>query len=65
MELSREAHKIITACGDGHVRKHLLNSIYNMFTFMAYPGMPPHNNDTERCIRGGIIYPSAMRATRS
>ena len=55
MELSREAHKIITACRDGRVRTHLLNAIYNMFTFMAYQGMPPHNNDTERCIRDGII----------
>ena len=55
MDLSREVYEIIIACGDGRVRTHLLNAIYSMFTFMAYPGMPPHNNDTERCIRDGII----------
>ena len=32
-------------------------SVYlpDMFTFLSYPGMPPHNNDTERAIRDGII----------
>ncbi len=55
MELSREAYKIISPYEDDHVRTHLLNAIPNMFTFLARPGMPPHNNDTERCIRDGII----------
>ena len=55
MELSREAYKIIITYEDDHVRTHLLNAISDMFTCLAYLGMPPHNNDTERCIRNGII----------
>ena len=55
MDLSRRAHGIVTSYEDGKVRTHLLNALPDMFTFLSYPGMPPHNNDTERAIRDGII----------
>ena len=55
MDLSRRAHGIATSYEDGKVRTHLLNALPDMFTFLSYPGMPPHNNDTERAIRDGII----------
>ena len=55
MDLSRRAYKIATSYEDAAVRTHLLNALPNMFTFLSYPGMPPHNNDTERAIRDGII----------
>ena len=55
MDLSRRAHGIVTSYEDAKVRTHLLNALPDMFTFLSYPGMPPHNNDTERAIRDGII----------
>ena len=55
MDLSRRAHGIATSYEDAKVRTHLLNALPDMFTFLSYPGMPPHNNDTERAIRDGII----------
>ena len=55
MDLSRRAHGIAMSYEDAKVRTHLLNALPNMFTFLSYPGMPPHNNDTERVIRDGII----------
>ena len=55
MDLSQRAHGIVTSYEDGKVRTHLLNALPDMFTFLSYPGMPPHNNDTERAIRDGII----------
>ena len=55
MDLSRRAHGIATSYEDAKVRTHLLNALPDMFTFLSYPGMPPHNNDTERVIRDGII----------
>ncbi len=55
MELSRQAYEIISTYVDKRVRTHLLNAIPYMLTSAAHPGMPPHNNDTERCIRDGII----------
>ncbi len=55
MELSREAYKIISPYEDDHVRTHMQNAMPNMFTCLAHRGMPLHNNDTERCIRDGII----------
>ena len=55
MDLSRRAHGIATSYEDVKVRTHLLNALPDMFTFLSYPGMPPHNNDTERAIRDGII----------
>ena len=55
MDLSRRAHGIVTSYEGGKVRTHLLNALPDMFTFLSYPGMPPHNNDTERAIRDGII----------
>ena len=55
MDLSRRAHGIATSYEDGKVRTHLLNALPDMFTFLSYPGMPPHNSDTERAIRDGII----------
>ncbi len=55
MELSREAYKIISPYEDDHVCAHMQNAMPNMFTCLAHRGMPLHNNDTERCIRDGII----------
>ena len=55
MALSQRAHGIVTSYEDGKVRTHLLNALPDMFTFLSYPGMPPHNNDTVRAIRDGII----------
>ena len=55
MDLSRRAHGIATSYEDAKVRTHLLNALPDMFTFLSYPGMPPHNNDTERAIRDGIM----------
>ena len=55
MELSREVYGIASLYGKGKVATLLKNAIPHMFTFLSYPGMPPHNNDAEREIRDGII----------
>ena len=55
MDPSRRAHGIATSYENDKVRTHLLNALPDMFTFLSYPGMSPHNSYTERVIRDGII----------
>ncbi len=53
--LSRRAYAIAASCEDPGFRTHLLNTLPDLFTFQAHPGMSPHCNDVEREIRDGII----------
>lgn len=55
MELSRRAYSIIIQHRDKNVRTYLLNALPDAFTFLAHPGMSPHNNDAERELRDAII----------
>ena len=52
---SRRAYEIVKLYKDESTRTHILNAIPDMFTFLAFPGMPPHNNGTEILIRDHII----------
>lgn len=54
-ELSRQAYRIAASYGDADMGTTLRNALPHMFAFLSCPGMPPHNNDTERAIRDGII----------
>ncbi|MDE0404946.1 MAG: hypothetical protein OXI53_06510, partial [Nitrospira sp.] len=55
MDLSRRAHAIAVQHRDGDVRTYLPNALPRAFTFLAHPGMPPHNNDAERELRDAVI----------
>ena len=55
MELSRQAYNISKLFGNTSAGKYLRNAIPNLFTYIRYPGMPLHNNDTEREIRDGVV----------
>ena len=55
MHLAREAYSIAASYKDKSTGTHIQNIIPHMFTFLAVPGMPPHNNDTEREIRDWTI----------
>ena len=55
MELSQRVYAISQKLGNTKAATYLRNAIPNLFTFLRYEGMPPHNNDTEREIRDGVI----------
>ena len=55
MELSRQAYNISKLFDNTSAGTYLRNAISNLFTFLKYPGMPLHNNDTEREIRDGVV----------
>ena len=55
MHLAREAYSIAAPYKNKSTSTHIQNTIPHIFTFLTVPGMPPHNNDTEREIRDGII----------
>ncbi len=55
MDLSRRAYAIAVQHRDGDVRTYLPNALPRAFTFLAHPGMPPHNNDAERELRDAVI----------
>ena len=42
-------------------RDTLTNAAPDMFTFLRYPGMPPHNNDAERDIRDTVVLQRNVR----
>ena len=57
LHLAREAYSIAASYKDKSTSTHIQNAIPHIFTFLAVPGMPPYNNDTEREIRDGTIPP--------
>ncbi len=54
-ELTREVRSMISAYPEGRLKKHLAKAVPHMFTFLSYPGMPPHNNAAELAIRDGPV----------
>ena len=54
-ELTREVRSMISAYPEGKAKNHLAKAVPDMFTFLSYPGMPPHNNATELAIRDGPV----------
>ena len=46
---------MISAYPEGRLKKHLAKAVPHMFTFLSYPGMPPHNNAAELAIRDGPV----------
>ena len=59
MNLARLAWKLASGYGEqgeeGRVRGHVMRAIPDMFTFAAFPGMPPHNNGAEIEIRDAVV----------
>ena len=53
--LTREVRAMIATFPDGKLKTHLENAVPYMFTFLAYPGMPPHNNPAELDIRDTVV----------
>ena len=45
---------MISAYPEGRVKNHLAKAVPDMFTFLSYPGMPPHNA-AELAIRDGPV----------
>ena len=54
-ELTREIRSMISAYPEGRVKNHLAKAVPDMFTFLSYPGMPPHNNAAELATRDGPV----------
>ena len=42
--LTREIRALIATFPDGRLKTYLENAVSYLFTFLAYPGMPPHNS---------------------
>lgn len=65
MSLSRLAWQIVSEYGEqgeeGKVRGHVMRAILDMFTFAAFPGMPPHNNAAEIEIRDVVVCQRVVR----
>ena len=53
--LTREIRSLFASFPDGSLKTHLENAAPYLFTFLAYPGMPPHNNPAELEIRDGVV----------
>jgi len=56
-ELTREIRYTISAYPEG-------KAVPDMFTFLSYPGMPPHNNATELAVRDGPVRHRNVRHER-
>ena len=53
--LTREIRGMIAGYPEGKLKTHLENAVPYMFTFLAHPGMPPHNNASELAIRDAVV----------
>ena len=53
--LTRRILAMISAYPDGRLKTHLLNAVYDLFTFLAYEGMLPQNNPAELAIRDNVV----------
>ena len=47
--------KIVNACGSKSIATTISNAAPELFTFILYPGMPPHTNGVELAIRHHIV----------
>ena len=53
--------KIVVACNNGDIATIISNAAPELFTFIKYPGMPPHNNDCEKIIRRRVVMPRKQK----
>ena len=53
-ELEGALEVIIAGCGNNNIRTILQNAGPYLFAFIYYPGMPPHNNGSERIVRSWV-----------
>ena len=63
LDLERKVCEIATSVYGSEHRFHttLHNAAPNMFTFLQFPGMPPHNNPAELEVRDTIVYHRGIR----
>ena len=62
LDLERAVLQIAVTYGEGHkFRETLEGAAPFLFTFLRYPGMPPHNNATELEIRDAVVLHRNMR----
>ena len=54
VELEGALEVIIAGCGNNNIRTILQNAGPYLFAFIYYPGMPPHNNGSERIVRSWV-----------
>ena len=53
--------KIVSACNNVDVATIISNAAPELFTFIKYPGMPPHNNYCEKIIRRRVVMPRRQK----
>ena len=53
-ELQEALQRIVSGCGNGRMATIVSNAAPYLFTFIRYPGMPPHTNGVERTIRSRV-----------
>ena len=53
--------KIVAACNNEDIATIISNAAPELFTFIRYPGMPPHNNDCEKIIRRRVVMPRRQK----
>ena len=62
LDLERAVLEIAASYGEGHgFRKTLEGAAPHLFTFLRYPGMPPHNNGAELEIRDAVVLQRNVR----
>ena len=53
-ELQETLQRIVSGCGNGRMTTIVSNAAPHLFTFIRYPGIPPHTNGVERTIRSRV-----------
>ena len=60
-EFDTVLEKIVAACNNEDIATIISNAASELFTFIKYPGMPPHNNGCEKIIRRRVVMPRRQK----